>query len=59
MKAGSPTRPLVERQRLRPRLHPFVFTPQAVTLGIYDRLAASKLTFALGTMSVYFTLGGA
>ena len=32
---------------------------QAVTLGIYDKLAASKLTFALGTMSVYFTLGGA
>ena len=32
---------------------------QALTLGVYDKLAASKLTFALGTMSVYFTLGGA
>ena len=32
---------------------------QALTLSVYDRLAASKLTFALGTMSVYFTLGGA
>ena len=32
---------------------------QALTLGLYDKLTASKLTFALGTMSVYFTLGGA
>lgn len=31
---------------------------QALTLGLYDKLAASKLSFALGTMSVYFTLGG-
>lgn len=33
-------------------------TVQAVTLALYDKLASSKLTFALGTMSVYFTLGG-
>lgn len=32
---------------------------QALTLACYDKLAGSKLTFALGTMSVYFTLGGA
>jgi hypothetical protein len=32
---------------------------QALTLGVYDQLAASKISFALGTMSVYFTLGGA
>lgn len=35
-----------------------VSCPQAVTLGVYDKLTASRFAFGLGTMSVFFTLGG-
>jgi hypothetical protein len=32
---------------------------QTITLGLYDKLTANRFTFGLGTMSIFFTLGGA
>lgn len=31
---------------------------QALTLALYDKVPSSRLTFALATMSIFFTLGG-
>ena len=39
--------------------HSLLLSPlQTATFLVYNALTSSKLTFALATMSIYFTLGG-